>query len=122
MRDRLDLDARYTKMLRPATEQYPNLTVVDGRGASYPPRHFIDATHLDFEGAYVYSDDLSALLARPPGGPRWVRLPAYRDRPVEIPLEDYRASTIALSGWLKSSRQTAVAELEAAARGKNLRR
>ena len=53
VRDRLDLDARYTKMLRRATEQYPNLTVVDGRGASYPPRHFIDATHLDFEGAYV---------------------------------------------------------------------
>ncbi|MCA1684508.1 MAG: hypothetical protein LC745_00685, partial [Planctomycetia bacterium] len=101
-RDSLRLDANFDRMLRRATQRYANLTVIDGRGAGYPARHFIDSVHLDSEGAYAYSDDLASLLPLAPGGPRWVMLPAYRDRPITIPLEDQTGSRLALFGGPKS--------------------
>ena len=57
---------------------------------------FVDATHLNGQGANTLSTDLAALLDRDRAasapGPRWVDLPAYRPRPVIVPFEDVEQS------------------------------
>lgn len=71
----------YLAFLRALADRHPNLTVVDGRGAGYPPEALADMTHLSRTGAIAYSDAVGRLirdrLDRPAGAPRWVRLPRY---------------------------------------------
>ena len=101
-RDALGVDERYTRFVRAAIALYPNIVVVDARRAGFPTRLYTDSSHLDLEGAHAFSDDLAPVLRRHGPGPfasapaaRWVAMPAYRDRPMTIALEDERQSRVA---------------------------
>jgi hypothetical protein len=93
-------DAAALRALRAWQARFPNLIVVDSRRSRYDPRAFMDANHLRRDGAYVHSLDLGLILRDDPrvrlAGPRWVELPAYRERPVSIVLEDVVESRMAL--------------------------
>jgi hypothetical protein len=77
---------------------YPNVTVLDGRHSGYDHTLFVDASHLDGQGAYTLSRDVADVLRRGLAGDdavvrtRWVDLPAYRACPVEVALEDVEQS------------------------------
>jgi hypothetical protein len=94
LRDRLGHDDGFDRMIRKALSRFPNLTVVDGRASGYPARYFVDGSHLDADGAFLYSDDLAGILAslRGQDRPRWVTMTPFRARPVPIPLEDLERS------------------------------
>jgi hypothetical protein len=72
---------QYLAYVRRLADRYPNLTVIDGRHAGYPPGALSDMTHLSRTGAIAYSDAVGRLLrerlAAPAAGPRWVNLPRY---------------------------------------------
>ena len=73
------------------------MTVLDGRHAGYDHTLFVDATHLDGQGAYTLSRDVADILRHDRAGgaagtARWVDLPAYRACPVEVALEDVEQS------------------------------
>jgi hypothetical protein len=79
-RERYGCYPKYVAFLRGLVARYPNLTVVDGRGAGYPPGALADMTHLSRTGALTFSAAVGRLIAdrldgRAPGG--WVRLPRY---------------------------------------------
>lgn len=101
-REALGLDSAFTRFVAAAQARYRNVTVVDGRHAGYHPKLFVDQSHLDRQGATTFSVDLGDLIARhldhkatPADASRWVDLPAYRDVPVDIPLEDINESQVA---------------------------
>jgi hypothetical protein len=101
-RDETGADAGYVRFVRSLQDRYPNVTVLDGRHAGYDHTVFVDATHLDGQGAYTLSRDVADVLRRDSAGvaakrPRWVDLPAYRPCPVEVALEDVEQSRRALS-------------------------
>jgi hypothetical protein len=103
-RERLGLDALYTRYLREAAEGYANVTILDARQSGYDPGVFIDSSHFDRQGACDFSDDVAAAVAdrlageNPRGtGPCWVNLPAHRSRPEPIGLEDLTQSEAALT-------------------------
>jgi hypothetical protein len=97
-RDGLGIEADYDGFLRSLVDRYPNLVVLDGRRSGYDARAFRDATHLNRRGALVLSDDLGELLSRFPepasASERWLALPAYRERPEPLPLEDVEQSRV----------------------------
>ena len=70
----------------------PNVVVADARDSAYGADAFLDACHLAPRGAHALSLDLADLMAGPPGAPRRVSLPAYRERPIDAPLEDLAES------------------------------
>ena len=82
-RERFGQYVKYVAYLRGLTDRYPNLTVVDGRNAGYPPPALFDMTHLSRTGALAYSDAVGRLLRERLDGPGgaaaggWVRLPKY---------------------------------------------
>jgi hypothetical protein len=92
--DRRCDSAGYTALLRRVEAAYPNLTVVDARGAGYPDDDFLDGSHLLERGALRFSRQLAAVVETrggPATRPRWVVLgsptpdgpppPALADRP-----------------------------------------
>ena len=99
--DRLGYDDLATRFARSMLVRYPNLVVVDGRCANYPRHAFGDPIHLNARGAAPLSADL-ATIVRPIAigagpGPRWLDLPAYRDRPeFTAMMEDFGQSQVAL--------------------------
>jgi hypothetical protein len=106
-REERGAEAGYLAFVRRLQRLHPNVTILDGRHASYDHRLFVDATHLDGQGAYTLSRDVAAALGhdldrnRECAGtardePRWVDLPAYRPCPVEMALEDVEQSRGAL--------------------------
>ena len=100
-RERLGLDARYTRFVRAATAGFANVTVVDGRYSGYAPTVFIDSSHFDRQGACDFSADVASVVAdrldsKAPGRPSWVNLPPHRDRPATVPVEDLTQSELAL--------------------------
>lgn len=100
-RDESGADAGYVRFVRSLQARYPGLTVIDGRHAGYDHTLFVDATHLDGQGAYALSLDVGDVLRRDLDGvrerTRWVDLPAYRASPVEVAIEDVEQSRRALS-------------------------
>ena len=90
-------DAEYLRFVR-AFQGHPNLSVIDGRKSAYPHSVFFDACHLDSQGGYVFSSDLAEVLRRGRVGEAggWFDLPAYRDRPVNVPIENTLESALAL--------------------------
>jgi hypothetical protein len=100
-REQSGAEAGYLRFIQSMHARYRHLTIVDGRHASYDHTLFVDATHLNGQGANTLSTDLAALLDRDRAalvpGPRWVDLPAYRPRPVIVPLEDVEQSRRVLS-------------------------
>jgi hypothetical protein len=103
--DRAGFSRFYTRFARRLLQTHPNLIVVDARRSRYPESAFHDRTHLNASGALSLSGDLGAVIARhldsPSVTPRWHVLPPYRDRPVEIPLENLGQSAVALKGGAK---------------------
>ena len=94
------IDVAYTRFARRVQERFPNLVVIDGRYASYPPSVFIDPTHLDCQGAAVFSDDLAPIIGRHlalPIGSALGFLAAFRERPPGIALEDVEQSARAIA-------------------------
>jgi hypothetical protein len=95
-REETEAEAGYLSFVRSMQGGFPHLTILDGRHAGYGPEVFVDATHLDGQGARTLSLDVAAILrrdlSRDPSAPRWVDLPSYRDPPVEIALEDVEQS------------------------------
>jgi hypothetical protein len=100
-RDSKGLSAQYDRFVRAMQARFPNVVVADARRSGYGPGVFIDPVHLDRQGAATLSADVAAVLGRVLAGrgdaPRWVELPAYRDRSAEFPLEDASQSCVALS-------------------------
>jgi hypothetical protein len=94
--ERVGTDRAFTRFARQVQARFPNVVVIDGRYAGYPPSVFIDPTHLDCRGAALFTDDLAPIIARyladASSSPRWVALPRYRDRPLDIDLEDVEQS------------------------------
>lgn len=100
-RDQTGADAGHTRFVRSLQEEFPDLVVLDGRRARYGHELFVDAAHLDGQGATTLTLDVAEVLqgdreARPVGATRWVHLPLYRDRPAGIALEDINQSSLAV--------------------------
>lgn len=89
-------DVAFTRFARRVQSRHPHLVVIDGRYAHFPHSVFIDPTHLDCQGAALFTDDLAPIigrhLAHPGTAPRWVALPTFRDRPIGIDIEDVEQS------------------------------
>ena len=96
LRDRSGADDGYGRFARALQARYPGLTILDARHSNYDHSLFVDATHLDGQGAYTLSRDVGDFLRRDladgSDGPRWVDLPDYRECPVEVALEDVEQS------------------------------
>lgn len=92
-------DASYAGYVRGIQAQFSNLVVLDGRHSGYDRTALSDPMHLNRRGAGVLSADVAACVAqrRDRGGPpRWVELPPYAARRIELPLEDVNQSKMAL--------------------------
>ena len=102
-RERSGAEAGYVRFVRSFAGACPHVTVLDGRHAGYDHALFVDATHLDGQGAYTLSRDVADVLRRDLAEAaahavgRWVELPAYRACPVEVALEDVEQSR--RDGW-----------------------
>jgi hypothetical protein len=94
LRDRYGWDADLSGYIRGLTRWFPNLTVVNGRHAGYPPEAVADMTHLSRPGAVAFSDALAGVIGEclerrkarvasragpAPSAERWVGLPRWRD-------------------------------------------
>ncbi len=94
----IGLTPRYDAFAHSAVEKYRNLTVLDAREIGFGHEKFIDAVHLDRQGAAELSASVAEAIARRLGGSetrRWLALrPSARSR--EIPLEDTEQSRLAL--------------------------
>lgn len=97
-------EAGYLAFVRAFEARYPHIRIVDGRHAGYGPDVFVDATHLDGQGAHTLSVDLAEILARDLAAPskaaRWSKLPDYRALPAATPLEDVEQSRRVVRGDL----------------------
>ena len=80
-RQRFGWYENYLPYLRSLTVRYPNVTVVDARHSNYGPELLGDMTHLDADGAIVFTTAIADLvgerLASGPGS-QWVNLPQVR--------------------------------------------
>jgi hypothetical protein len=103
-REAQGLDARYDRMVERLQKRFPNVSVLDARRSGFEPPVFLDACHLDPQGAYVLSRVVADALGRSParrgsaapGTPRWVTLPPYQDYPIDVPTEDINQSLLAV--------------------------
>jgi hypothetical protein len=81
-------EAKYEAFIRTLQDEFPGLTVLDGRSSGYPPSAFIDPVHLNARGALAVSEGVGSVLRRDLDGRgpveprRWVRLPDYHDKPL----------------------------------------
>jgi hypothetical protein len=100
-REKLGLDALYTRFVSKVTAGFPNVTVIDARRSSYDPSVFIDSSHFDRQGASDYSDAVASIVADRLGssnrqGERWIDLPRHQIRPEPVAMEDLAQSEVAL--------------------------
>ena len=99
-RERLGHEERLSRFLDQGRARHPRLVVLDSRASGYPARFFVDSSHLDRRGATALSlavaDALGPEPARVADGPRWLDLPAARERSIAVMLEDLDESTLAL--------------------------
>jgi hypothetical protein len=107
--DRQGLTSYATRLALIAQAQSPGVTVIDGRRSGYRSEVFWDTVHLDGRGACSFSSDVAAVVARalggPRPGPRWVTLPAYRERGPGPPFEDLIASFAVVRNVDKKARR-----------------
>jgi hypothetical protein len=94
-------EAGFERFVRAMQARAANVTVLDARHAGYGHRVFVDATHLDGDGAQALSRDVADVLRRDferpgpmaaSGSARWVDLPAYRVWSGALVLEDVEQS------------------------------
>jgi hypothetical protein len=88
------LDEGYSEFVRETAARYWNVVVLDARHAGYGREVFIDPTHLDGRGASELSlavaDALATRLAgHDPDALRWIDLPDFRSRPIDVALETW---------------------------------
>jgi hypothetical protein len=98
--ERSGYDRPYRSFARSMVDRYPNLTVLDGLRSDYGEAAFVDAFHLNARGASALSEDVAGALAgvlSGRSGPRWIELPAYRDRGDDPRLETLGQSRLALA-------------------------
>jgi hypothetical protein len=100
-RERLGLDALYTRFVHAVTADFSNVTVIDARRAGFDPTVFIDSSHMDRQGACDFSDEVAAVVADrlksgTEGQSRWVDLPRHRKRSEPVAIEDMNQSDLAL--------------------------
>jgi hypothetical protein len=97
----LGLVASHERFVRETSARHPNVVVLDARRARYPRDLFIDPTHLDRRGAVELSADvadaLAPVLSGAAIGSRWVVLPSYRGRTIDVPVEDLEQSRLAVA-------------------------
>jgi hypothetical protein len=94
-RERSGAEAQYIRFVRRMQARSPGVTVVDGRRAGYDHTVHCDPLHLDCRGAYALSVGVAEVIGRglgAAGSPRWVELPSYQDRTIDIALEDLEQS------------------------------
>jgi hypothetical protein len=98
-REQTGAERKYEAYIRSLQDRFPDLTVLDARDGGYPATIFVDPIHLDVRGTLALSSEVAAVLhqdferagkAEEPR--RWVRLPAYRERPIPADLEDVELS------------------------------
>ena len=98
-RDREGYTAYFTEQALRAEAAYHGVTVLDARRSRYRTALFHDAVHLDRRGALPGPPTWGRRLPAPwkvrLQAARWVNLPPFRDRPVEIALEDVIESRLA---------------------------
>lgn len=106
-RTRTGAEGKYEAFVEKLRKEFPQLTVLDARASGYPPSAFVDPVHLSALGALALSDDVADVLRRDldahdrkPAG-AWVRLPAYRERPLPDALEHVELSRARLEGKTK---------------------
>jgi hypothetical protein len=96
----LGLDAAYTRLVRETQQQYPNIVVIDGRRADYDATTFVDPTHLNRDGAITLSLHVGAIVAAHLKHDVkqfcWVDLPPYVEQAIDIPIEDFEQSLLAI--------------------------
>jgi hypothetical protein len=99
-RERSGIDAVYRGLARSLQRRHPDLKIIDARHSGYNGTVHIDPLHLDRQGAFALSADLAAIIARhlddPTTASRWVALPPYRERPIDLPLEDLGQARLAI--------------------------
>ncbi len=87
-RDSKKLDAAYNEFAWAMTSKFPNLMVLDARHAGYKADVFMDAVHLDIDGASTLSQAVAdAIENDESGSSKWVNLPPFRPRPINVPVE-----------------------------------
>jgi len=73
--------------------RYPQLRILDWRSSGYPDSMFIDAIHLDVEGAVstglALADYLAVHLKEAGTGERWVRMPPFRSDGSQFAIEHH---------------------------------
>jgi hypothetical protein len=106
-REQKGLDAIYSQFVR-SFQGYPNLVVLDARRSGYDASVFLDASHLDLQGAFVLSRDIADVLRhdahRKFDGTRWVSVPPYRALPIDVPLEQIPQTALALKNFANRRR------------------
>lgn len=89
-REAKGLDESYIRAARAFQNAHPNLFVIDARHSGYDNSVFLDACHIDFQGAFALTKGIIDVLdrheARPADTPRWVALPQYEESPIESSL------------------------------------
>jgi hypothetical protein len=100
-REQCGWDPGYMAYLAGLQARFPNLVVIDGRHAGYEPAVLHDLTHLNRIGAVAFSEAVAGVLAERPGdgrgpGPRWVKIPEYRESTDARAVEDVLASVEAI--------------------------
>ncbi|WP_422931482.1 hypothetical protein [Singulisphaera sp. PoT] len=94
--ERRGVDERLMQFVLSIQRKYDNVVVVDGRHAGYPTDVFVDANHLDKQGAAELTTTLASIMDRglvPSGAGRGVvPLPPFRALTSDLPLEDLEES------------------------------
>ncbi len=96
-REELGQNEEFTRFARSLLREFPGVTVVDARRSRFPAEVFVDLIHLDRQGAHTFTSGVAEVLARGPDpNARWGELPAYRDIPAEVAIEDLNESRVAM--------------------------
>lgn len=101
-RESLGLDASYSRFVRRMQDEFPGLVVLDARHSGYGPGLHIDPIHLDRRGAAALSAEVGDAIrdaldgGRRPGGPTWLAVRDYEDRPTGAMIEDLEESRLAV--------------------------
>ncbi|CAN5609961.1 hypothetical protein BH23PLA1_BH23PLA1_06760 [soil metagenome] len=85
-------------------QEYPDVTVVDGRATGFVAEVFRDETHLDGRGATVLSQGLASLITEQHDAIKkpwhWICLPRYEEVGIDITLEDVNRSKAVIASRL----------------------
>jgi hypothetical protein len=87
---------RYLALLNEIICAHPELVVLDGRGLGLGANDFVDAVHLDREGAVVLSQACAEALRASTPASRWIALRTVSREQPNVPIEDIGESRLAV--------------------------